>query len=153
MSFQHPCNKMYYRDFPFSLVGPTLKWFNQLLEVCITSFKELKNRFIRAYVGRVRQDKDEHSLVTIKQGENESISSFQYWFKKEFNLILGADQKIAVITFVEGLKKGKFKEMLLNWKPLNMEEVNELAYKYIQIKVVDKMAKKGRGKRPMEETH
>ncbi|GAA0166320.1 hypothetical protein LIER_21498 [Lithospermum erythrorhizon] len=44
MAFQHPCSKVYYRGFPSTLVGPTVNWFNQLLEGCITSFEELKRR-------------------------------------------------------------------------------------------------------------
>ncbi|GAA0159212.1 hypothetical protein LIER_16042 [Lithospermum erythrorhizon] len=64
----------------------------------------------------------------------------------------GGGQKISVIAFLELSKKGNFKESLLKRKPLNLAEVNEQAYKYIQIEDAEKRADKRRGKRPMEET-
>ncbi|GAA0168514.1 hypothetical protein LIER_23217 [Lithospermum erythrorhizon] len=45
--------------------------------------------------------------------ENEPISSFQ----KEFNLVLGANQKIEFIAFIEGLRLSKFKESILKKRP------------------------------------
>ncbi|GAA0170238.1 hypothetical protein LIER_24541 [Lithospermum erythrorhizon] len=79
-------SRVYCRAFPSSLAGPALKWFNQLIDGCITYFEDLKKRFTRIYGGRLRQDKDEHSLMTIQQGESE-------WrdFQTEFNLVPGAD--------------------------------------------------------------
>ncbi|GAA0170615.1 hypothetical protein LIER_24839 [Lithospermum erythrorhizon] len=151
MLFQHQCSKVYCRVFPSSLAGHALRCFNHLPEGCITSFEELKNRFTRTFVGRVREDKDEHSLMIIKKKENKTISSFQDRFQTEFNLVPGADQKIAVIAFVEGLMMIKFKESLLKKRPLNLEEVNECAYKYIRIEEAKKRVEKRRGERPMEE--
>ncbi|GAA0158648.1 hypothetical protein LIER_15614 [Lithospermum erythrorhizon] len=58
MSFHQPDSRVYYKAFPSILAGPALKWFNRLPNGCITSFEALKNRFTRAYVGRVRQAKD-----------------------------------------------------------------------------------------------
>ncbi|GAA0155033.1 hypothetical protein LIER_12856 [Lithospermum erythrorhizon] len=139
------------RAFPSNLAGLALKWFNRLPEGCITSFEELKNWFIWTYVGRVRQDKDEHSVMTIKQRETQSITSFQERFQTEFNLTLRANQKIVVIAFVEGLRLSKFKESLLKRQSQDLEEVNELAYKYIWIEEADKSADKGRGKRPVDD--
>ncbi|GAA0154163.1 hypothetical protein LIER_12226 [Lithospermum erythrorhizon] len=68
----------------------------------------------------------------------------------EFNVILGANPKIVVIAFVEGLRLSKFKESLLKRKSQDLEEVNEWAYKYIRIEEIDKRAEKGRGKRPID---
>ncbi|GAA0157892.1 hypothetical protein LIER_15053 [Lithospermum erythrorhizon] len=77
MSFHQPDSRVYYNAFPSSLADLTLKWFKRLPEGCITSLEELKNRFTRTYVGRVRQEKDENFLTTIKQRKTESIASFQ----------------------------------------------------------------------------
>ncbi|GAA0174936.1 hypothetical protein LIER_28215 [Lithospermum erythrorhizon] len=90
--------------------------------------------------------------MIIKQRENEAISSFEDRFQTEFNLIPGADQKIVVIAFIEGLRMRKFKESLLKKKPSSLEEVNERAYKYIRIEEAEKRAEKGREKRPVEES-
>ncbi|GAA0171985.1 hypothetical protein LIER_25902 [Lithospermum erythrorhizon] len=54
MSFHQPFNRVYCRAFLANLVGRVLKWFNRLPEGC------------RTYIGRVRHDKDEHSLMTIR---------------------------------------------------------------------------------------
>ncbi|GAA0151748.1 hypothetical protein LIER_10402 [Lithospermum erythrorhizon] len=98
-----------------------------------------------------RKDKDEHYLMTIKQRETESIASFQEWFQTKFNLILGANPKIAVIAFVEGLRLSKFKESLLMRRPQDLEEVNEWSYKYIRIEDAEKKTEKGCGKLPVED--
>ncbi|GAA0161269.1 hypothetical protein LIER_17627 [Lithospermum erythrorhizon] len=66
MFFHQPDTRVYYKAFPSSLARPALKWFNRLPEGCITSFEELKIRFAMTYMGRVWQDKDEDSLMTIK---------------------------------------------------------------------------------------
>ncbi|GAA0185972.1 hypothetical protein LIER_33260 [Lithospermum erythrorhizon] len=125
--------------------------FNRLPEGCFTSFAQVKNRFTKTYVARVRQNKDEHSLMTIRQRKTESIASFQEQFQTDFGLIPGANQKIAVIAFVEGLRMCKFKGSLLKRQPQDLEEVNERAYKYIRTEEAEKRAEKTKGKRPMEE--
>ncbi|GAA0163858.1 hypothetical protein LIER_19629 [Lithospermum erythrorhizon] len=88
--------------------------------------------------------------MTIKQRETELIASFQERFQTEFNLIHGVNKKIVVIAFVEGLRLKKFKELLLKRNPQDLEEVNERAYKYIQIEEAEKQAQKGRRKRPVD---
>ncbi|GAA0154183.1 hypothetical protein LIER_12240 [Lithospermum erythrorhizon] len=113
MSFHQPHIMVYYMAFPSSLAGPALKSFNPLPIGCITSFEEIKNQFPKTYVRRIQQDEDEHSLMTIKQRETESIASIQERFQSEFNLIPGANKKIDAITFVEGLRLTKFKESVL----------------------------------------
>ncbi|GAA0161504.1 hypothetical protein LIER_39244 [Lithospermum erythrorhizon] len=47
--------------------------------------------------------------MTTKQRETQSIASFKERFQSDFNLIRGANQKIIVIAFVEGLQLSKFK--------------------------------------------
>ncbi|GAA0141157.1 hypothetical protein LIER_35342 [Lithospermum erythrorhizon] len=51
---------------------------------------------------------------------------------------VGADQRIAVIAFIEGLRMSKFKESLMKKKQIWIEDS-------------EKRPEKGRGKRPMEE--
>ncbi|GAA0152452.1 hypothetical protein LIER_10933 [Lithospermum erythrorhizon] len=107
-SFHHPEIRVYCRAFPASLVGPALKWFNRLPGRCITSFEELKNWFTRKNVGRER-------------------------FQTEFNLIHGANQKIAVNAFVEGLQLSKFKESLLKRQPQDRIQAPNRAYSQIDL--------------------
>ncbi|GAA0168131.1 hypothetical protein LIER_22917 [Lithospermum erythrorhizon] len=86
MSFHQPDNRVYCRAFPSNLTGPALKSFNRLPEGCI-----------RTYVSQVRQDKDDHCLMTLKQRGTESIASFQEQFRTEFHLKHGANHKIAML--------------------------------------------------------
>ncbi|GAA0174034.1 hypothetical protein LIER_41648 [Lithospermum erythrorhizon] len=108
---------------------------------------------IGTYVGRVWQDKNDYSLMTIRQRKNEAISFFQDRFQTEFNLVPGANQKIEVIAFIEGLRMSKFKESLMKKNTSSLEEVNERANKYIRIEKAEKRAEKEQGKRPVEESH
>ncbi|GAA0152183.1 hypothetical protein LIER_10726 [Lithospermum erythrorhizon] len=60
----------------------------------------------------------------------------------QFNLVPGANQKIAVIDFIEGLRMRRFKESLLKKRPSSLEEVNERAYKYIRTEEAEKTAER-----------
>ncbi|GAA0164633.1 hypothetical protein LIER_20225 [Lithospermum erythrorhizon] len=68
----------------------------------MTSFEELKKRFTRTYEGRFEQDKDELSLMTIRQRENEAISLFPDRFQMEFNLV---NQRTYKYIRIEGSAK------------------------------------------------
>ncbi|GAA0141172.1 hypothetical protein LIER_35344 [Lithospermum erythrorhizon] len=91
-----------------------------------------------SFYHRYNKDKDEHYLMSIRQRVNEAISSFQDLLQTKFNLVLEADQKIALIAFIEGLRMSQFILSLLKKKPSSLEEVNESAYKYIWIEYADK---------------
>ena len=64
------------RAFPTTLKGPTRVWFSKIPSNSVSSFEELSKLFVNNFFGGQRQKRSSSSLLTIEQGENESLQSF-----------------------------------------------------------------------------
>ena len=69
--------------------------------------------------------------MSIKQREDETLRAYISRFNKEVLSIDEADDKILVIAFTNGLKKGKFLFSLYKNDPKTMSEVLYQATKYM----------------------
>ena len=69
--------------------------------------------------------------MSIKQRENETLRSYICRFNKEALSIDEADDKILVVAFTNGLRKGKFLFSLYKNDPKTMSEVLYRATKYM----------------------
>ena len=83
------------------------------------------------FIGRHRYKKSTACLMSIKQGEDETLRSYISCFNKETLLIDETDDKILVAAFTNGLKKGKFLFSLYKNDPKTMSEVLYRATKYM----------------------
>ena len=72
--------------------------------------------------------------MSIKQWEDEMLSSYIACFNKEALLIDEADNKILVAAFTNGLQKGKFLFSLYKNDPKTMSDVLYRATKYMNTK-------------------
>ena len=64
------------RAFPTTLKGPTRVWFSKIPPNTVSFFEELSMLFVNSFIGRQRHKRSSSSLLTIEQGENESLRSF-----------------------------------------------------------------------------
>ena len=64
------------RVFPTTLKGPVRVWFNKIALNTVGSFEELSKLFVNNFIGGQRHKHSLCSLLTIEQGENESLLSF-----------------------------------------------------------------------------
>ena len=92
--------------------------------------------------------------MNIKQREDETLRSYITRFNKEALSIDEADNKILVVAFTKGLRKGKFLFSLYKNNPKTMSEVLYRATKYMNAKdtllVHEDKPKKGKGKRTQD---
>ena len=61
------------RAFPTTIKGPTQVWFNKIPSNTIGSFEELSKLFVNNFIEGQRHKCSLSSLLTIEQGENESL--------------------------------------------------------------------------------
>ena len=88
-------------------------------------------QFTAHFIGGHRYKKSTACLISIKQREDETLQSYISHFNKEALLIDEVDDKILVVAFMNGIRKGKFLFSLYKNDPKTMSEVLYRATKYI----------------------
>ena len=78
--------------------------------------------FINNFVGGRRQKHSSSSLLSIEQGENESLCPFINRFNKEALLVDEMDNKIVLAAFYNGVSSDLFIYKLCDRKPQMMAE-------------------------------
>ena len=71
------------RTFPTTLKGPARVWFSKIPINSVSSFEKLSKLFVNNFIGGQRHKRSSSSLLTIEQGENESLRSFITCFNRE----------------------------------------------------------------------
>ena len=69
------------RAFPTTLKGSAQVWFSKIPPNTESSFEELRKLFVNNFIVGQRHKRSSSSLLTIEQGENESLRSFITRFK------------------------------------------------------------------------
>ena len=106
-------------------------WFCKLTPNSIGTFKKLSAQFASHFIGGHRYKKSIACLMSIKQREDETLRSYIIRFNKEALSIDEADDKIFVVAFTNGLRKGKSLFSLYKKDPKTMLDVLYRATKYI----------------------
>nr|XP_023887953.1 uncharacterized protein LOC112000079 [Quercus suber] len=119
------------RAFPTTLKGPARIWFSRLTPNSIITFKELSTQFTSHFIGGHRYKKSTACLMSIKQWEDETLRSYIARFNKEALSIDETDDKILVVAFTNGLRKGKFLFSLYKNDLKTMSDVLYKATKYM----------------------
>ena len=119
------------RAFPTTLRGLVRIWFSRLTPNSISSFKELSAQFASHFIGGHRYKKSTACLMNIKQREDETLRSYITRFNKEVLSIDETDDKIFVVAFTNGLRKGKFLFSLYKNDSKTMSGVLYRATKYM----------------------
>ena len=79
----------------------------------IDSFEQLSNAFLRHFVGGQHPKRQTDHLLTIRQGEKETLRSYVKRFTRETLEIDEADDKVQLTTFKAGLKS---REFVFHWR-------------------------------------
>ena len=124
------------RAIPTTLKGLARIWFNRLTPNFIGTFKELSAQFASHFIGGHRYKKSMACLISIKQQEDETLRSYIAHFNKEALSIDEADDKILVVAFTNGLRKGKFLFFLYKNDLKTMSDVLYRATKYMNMEDV-----------------
>ena len=76
MHLQGVLYKIMCKAFPTTLEGPARVWFSKIPPNIVSSFEELSKLFVNNFIEGQRHKRSSSSLLTIEQGENESLRSF-----------------------------------------------------------------------------
>ena len=76
LGLQQPPDKILCRSFPTTLKGAVKKWFTKLPTLSIDDFEQLSSSFLRHFIGGQHPKRRADHLLTIKQGENETLRSY-----------------------------------------------------------------------------
>ncbi|XP_075640626.1 uncharacterized protein LOC142612413 [Castanea sativa] len=119
------------RSFPTTLKGAGREWFTRLPTSSIDSFEQLSSAFLRHFVGGQRPKRPADHLLTIKQGEKETLRSYVKRFTRETLEVDDADDKVQLTTFKARLRSREFVVSLAKNLPRTMAEMLLKAQKYM----------------------
>ncbi|XP_030964657.1 uncharacterized protein LOC115985908 [Quercus lobata] len=108
LGLQQPPDEILCHSFPTTLKGATREWFTKLPTSAIDNFEQLNNAFLRHFVGRQRPKRPADHLLTIRQGEKETLRSYVKQFTRETLEVDEVDNKVQLTTFKAGLKSREF---------------------------------------------
>ena len=131
MHFQGVADEIMCRAFLTTLKGVARIWFNWLTPNSISTFKELSAQFTARFIWGHKYKNSMACLMSIRQWEDETLRSYISRFNKEALSINEVDDKILVVAFTNGLRKGKFLFSLYKNDPKTMSEVLYRATKYM----------------------
>ena len=89
----------------------------------IDSFDQLSNAFLRHFVGGQHPKRPVNHLLTIRQGEKETLRLYMKCFTRETLEVEEVDDKVQLTTFKAGLKSREFVVSLVKNPPKTMVEM------------------------------
>ena len=119
------------RAFPTTLKGPTRVWFSKIPSNSVSSFEELSKLFVNNFTGGQKHKCSSSSLLTIEQGENESLRSFITHFYREALTVDEVDDKLLLATFHNGVNSDLFIHKLYEKEPQSMVELVHSAQNFM----------------------
>ena len=95
-------------SFPTTLKGAAQEWFTELPTSSIDNFKQLGNSFLCHFIGGQRPKRPANHLLTIRQGEKDTLKSYVKCFTRETFEVDEVDDKVQLTTFKARLKSREF---------------------------------------------
>ena len=129
LGLQQPPDKILCRSFPTTLKGAVRKWFTKLPTLSIDDFEQLSSSFLCHFIGGQHPKRRADHLLTIKQGENETLRSYMKRFTWETLEVDEANDKVQLMTFKA--KSREFMVLLTKNLPQIMAEMLLKAQKYM----------------------
>ena len=123
MHLQGVLDEIMCRAFLTTLKGSTRVWFNKIPPNTMNSFEELSKLFVNNFIGGQRHKRSSSSLLTIEQGENESLRSFITCFNREALTMDEVDDKLLLAAFHNGVNSDLFIHKLYEKEPQSMAEL------------------------------
>ena len=105
------------KSFPTTLKVPARVWFSKIPLNSVNSFEELSKLFVNNFIGGQRHKRFSSSMLTIEQGENESLRSFITHFNKEALSVDEVDDKLLLAAFHNGVNSNLFIHKLYENEP------------------------------------
>lgn len=104
LGLQQPPDEILCHSFPTTLRGAAREWFTKLPTSSIDTFEQLSNAFLHHFIGGQRPKRTADHLLTIRQGEKETLRSYVKCFTRETLEVDEADDMVQLTTFKAGLR-------------------------------------------------
>ena len=122
-------------------------WFSKIPLNIVCSFEELSKLFINNFIGGQRHKRSSSNLLTIEQGENESLRSFITRLNREALTVDEMDDKLLLVAFHNGVNSNLFIHKLYEQEPQTMAELIHLAQNIMNVENAIIAKKRKRAKR------
>ena len=119
------------RAFPTTLKGLAQVWFSKIPPNSVSFFDELSKLFVNNFIGGKRHKRFLSSLLTIEQGENESLQSFVTRFNREVLTVDEMDDKLLLAAFHNGVNSSLFIHKLYEQESQTMAELIHSAQSFM----------------------
>ena len=120
---QQSLDEILCRSFPITLKGATREWFTKLPTSSVDNFKQLNNAFLCHFIGGQCPKRPADHLLTIRQGEKETLRSYMKRFTRETLEVDEADDKVQLTTFNARLRSRDLVASLVKNRPKMMAEM------------------------------
>ena len=130
LGLQQPSDEILCCSFPTTLKAAAREWFTKLPNSSIDNFEQLSNAFLRHFIEGQCPKRLADYLLTIKQGEKETLRSYVKRFTLETLEVDEADDKVQLTTFKAGLRSRDLVASLAKNPPKTMTEMLLKAQKY-----------------------
>ena len=97
----------------------------------VDSFEQLSNAFLCHFIGGQRPKRPADHLLTIRQGEKETLRSYVKRFTREILEVDEADDKVQLTAFKAGMRSRDLMALLAKKPPRTMAEMLLKAQKYM----------------------
>ena len=131
MHLQRVSDEIMCKAFPTTFKGPTRVWFSKIPPNLVSSSKELSKLFVNNFIGGQRHKHSSSSLLTIEQGENESLWSFITRFNREALTVDEVDDKLLLAAFHNGVNSDLSIYKLYEKEPQSMAELVHSAQNFM----------------------
>ena len=111
--------------------GAAREWFTKLPTSSVDSFEQLSNAFLRHFIGGQRPKRPADHLLTIRQGEKETLRSYVKRFTRKTLEVDEVDDKVQLTTFKAGLRSRDLVASLAKNPLKTMVEMLPKAQKYM----------------------
>ena len=131
LGLHQPPDEILCCSFPTTLKGAAREWFTKLPTSLVDSFEQLSNAFLRHFIGGQCPKRPTDHLLTIRQGEKETLRSYVKRFTRETLEVDEADDKVQLTTFKARLRSRDLVASLAKNPPKTMAEMLLKAQKYM----------------------
>ena len=151
LGLQQPPDEILCRSFPTTFKGAVREWFTKLPTSSVDNFEQLSNAFLHHFIRGQHPKRPTNYLLTIRQGEKETLRSYVKRFTGETLEVDEADDKVQLTNFKARLRSRDLMASLTKNPPKTMAKMFLKAQKYMNaedavaaIRDVEKPGDKGR---------
>ncbi|KAK1372396.1 hypothetical protein POM88_028589 [Heracleum sosnowskyi] len=120
------CDVMLCKMFKTYLKGTATMWYRSQRPRSISSYDQLKRRFLRHYSHLCRREKDTEALIHCRQRHNEELGDYFARFKEEAGMVTNLDKVKAAGFLAAGLDPVKGKKLRSSLYDVPPKSLNDI---------------------------